>query len=283
MKTRFPKMFPGTSARFAGRGMRAFTLIELLVVITIIGLMARVALPALKGMNKSNSMITAQRQLLDDMAFARHSAIANRTDVYVVFIPPWIATDAIFNKPVSIDGRINSLYTNLYQGQNNTYAILTLRSVGDQPGQPTPRYLTDWRTLPKGVFIDTNKFIQNPSFGTNPGSEYTNAFASTNNLFFPFPAISSNHYYTVTQLPYVCFDYLGRLKSPSANLKSPLNEAIPLVRGSMLYHPAPDGSYPRQVGDFIKQPVVPSAGDETNVIHIDWLTGRARIDKTEIQ
>jgi len=27
---------------------------------------------------------------------------------------------------------------------------------------------------------------------------------------------------------------------------------------------------------------VPSAGDETNVIHIDWLTGRARIDKTEI-
>ena len=47
--------------------------------------------------------------------------------------------------------------SNLWGAQYTTYALLSLRSVGDQPGNSTAKYLTGWRTLPGGIFIDTNK------------------------------------------------------------------------------------------------------------------------------
>src|SRR5665213_3616923 len=68
-------------------GRRAFTLLEMLVVITVIGLLATLALPHLGGMNKSNSMAAATQQLIDDVALARQRAMANRTVVYMVFLP----------------------------------------------------------------------------------------------------------------------------------------------------------------------------------------------------
>ena len=65
----------------------AFTLIELLVVISIMGLLAGLAVPALKNLGKSNVNISAQRQLLDDVAHARQLAVSQRTTVYMVFVP----------------------------------------------------------------------------------------------------------------------------------------------------------------------------------------------------
>src|SRR5437016_10103978 len=68
----------------------AFTLIELLVVMAIIGLLATIGLPALKGFGKGTGMAGAQRQLLDDLALARLRAISGRTTIYMVFVPPGI-------------------------------------------------------------------------------------------------------------------------------------------------------------------------------------------------
>ena len=65
----------------------AFTLIEMLMVIVIIGLLTTIGLPAIKGMTKSNVMIAANRQLLDDLAYARQRAIADHTTVFMVFVP----------------------------------------------------------------------------------------------------------------------------------------------------------------------------------------------------
>src|ERR1700739_94744 len=78
-------------SRSAPRVSSAFTLLELLVVIVIIGLLATIGLPAIRGMTKSNAMVAADRQLLDDIAYARRLAIANHTSIYMVFVPPWIA------------------------------------------------------------------------------------------------------------------------------------------------------------------------------------------------
>jgi prepilin-type N-terminal cleavage/methylation domain-containing protein len=63
----------------------AFTLIELLVVIAIIGMLAVLGMPALKGFGKANAILAADRQLLDDLATARQRAIAEHTEVYVLF------------------------------------------------------------------------------------------------------------------------------------------------------------------------------------------------------
>src|SRR5579862_1526931 len=62
----------------------AFTLVELLVVISVMGLIAALAVPALKNLGKSNVQTSAVRQLLDDIGRARQLAISQHTTVYMV-------------------------------------------------------------------------------------------------------------------------------------------------------------------------------------------------------
>src|SRR5437764_11983010 len=65
-----------------------FTLIELMVVMLIIGILASITVPAMKGMGQANRSAAAHRQVLDDIALARMRAINDRAPVYIVFAPP---------------------------------------------------------------------------------------------------------------------------------------------------------------------------------------------------
>lgn len=269
-------------------GIRAFTLIELLVVIAVIGLLAKVALPAIRGLTKSNAMIAANRQMLDDLAYARRTAIANRSTVYMVFIPPWIWQDNqyLITGSQYTDQKSRTLLTNLYKGQYTTYALISLRSVGDQPGSSTPRYLTEWRSLPKGVFFATNKFMlyswKGPNSRTNeygrafPCDKYPDGFAPYSGPLFPFPSVLSGM--TVSNLPCIGFDFLGRLVSPNFE-----NEAIGLSRGSIFYTSAADGTFQPQQADLVETPPQNGTNSDPNYIHIDFLTGKARVERTEVQ
>ena len=260
---------------------RAFTILEMLVVVTIIGFMAALALPHLSGMTKANSMTTALQQLLNDCALGRQLAMSHRTTVYMVFAPPY-STD--IGSPTN---DLNS-YSNLLAHQYGAYALVSLRSVGDQPGQPIPQYLTEWKPLPDGVFIAPWMFTNHPVkvYSTNTLSYNPNKIVNglplgvNQFIISPFPSnsvpypaadamaggISFNPY-----LPYIGFSPLGQLTGQS----TPNSDAyIPLDRGRVLY----------TVGTAIAIESPPgNSTNNCNLIHLDWLTARAKIERNQMR
>ncbi len=115
----------------SGERTRGFTLVELLVVMVIIAILASVGLPALRGIGKGNRMSAATRQVMDDLALARLRAISSRSTVYMVFMP----TNLLARIAAEPNDAVRRQLTNLVGSQYSGYALVTRRSVGDQPGQ----------------------------------------------------------------------------------------------------------------------------------------------------
>jgi prepilin-type N-terminal cleavage/methylation domain-containing protein len=258
------------------RPARAFTLIELLVVIAVIGIMAAIGVPALKGMAGSNDISAATRQLLDDLAYARAKAINERTTVYVVFV-----SDSILHQPLNglEEKREVARHANL---QFTSYALFASRTLGDQPGGGTPRYITDWRTMPEGTFILTNKFGVMDDAKRSQQTLFMRPFRQA---LFPFPTVN-----TIVKdpipMPYIAFDFQGRLaqrnivNGQTATLTEDI--IVPITKGSIVY-PQEDKAK-LQAGSLEAAEVIETPkGNATNnpSIHIDWLTGRARMVRPE--
>ena len=76
-----------SSARFTEteRSRAAFTLVELLAVIGIMGLLAAVGVPALKGLTGSGGRKQALSQLMGALEIARNTAISSGTNAAVIF------------------------------------------------------------------------------------------------------------------------------------------------------------------------------------------------------
>ena len=249
---------PIAAKRRGNRLAPAFTLVEMLVVIAIIGVLLAVGIPAFKGFGKSNAIAAADRQLLDDLAFARQRAIAERTTVYMVFLPPM--NSAVLALYASPDSR--QQVTNLLQRQYATYNFYVERAVGDQPGGPhRTNYLTSWKSLPEGIFIATKKFVENTvSFGVL-------SFESRN---FPFPTATN----ASLKMPYLAFNHLGQLVNPRQSGA----EFLPLARGSIFVNA--DLS-----ADVLENPPGNSAATSSmrHYIRIEGITGRASVEQQEIQ
>jgi len=278
----------------------AFTLIELLAVITILGIIAGLAVPALKQLGKSNGNIGASQQLLADVSYARQLAVANHTTVYMIFVKTnfWMAPDFPAPNPWWNNPLMNiaqkTVATNLCDKQLTGYTFVSLRSAGDQPGRVTVRYLAPWQNLPEGTFIAAQKF-QPPS--SPPfyilGYDSTVAiygFSITSDI--PFPTEDSPKS-PILYLPYIAFNYLGQLTSDGQNLAAS-DEYIPLARGSV--SPAIDPATKALVlldlskggaASVLETPPGNSGIGNNNlsydIIHIDRLTGRATLESYKMK
>jgi prepilin-type N-terminal cleavage/methylation domain-containing protein len=275
---------------------RAFTLLEMLTVIAIIGILAAIIGPSL-GNFKPNVTAAATEQLLTDIGRARQLAISQHTTVYMVFLPPGYMQDPAC--PPSGSTNWAKCLT-LLDKQMTGYNFVSLRNVGDQPGQHTARYWSSWKSLPDGSFIPIQKFVA-PIFYiyTNvPGvvgrlGVYTNAFAFTVTSSLPFPTEQTPPLVTAagpqwTALPYIAFNYLGQLVqlvNGSESLR-PVSEIIPLAKGSVGYpHDPATKTNIVAVPPCYATEVPPgnSTTNSFNLICIDRLTGHAYVKRQEVR
>jgi len=274
------------------RHQSGFTLIELLTVLAIAGILAALVVPALKNVGNGNATVSATRQLLDDVARARQLAISQHTTVYMVFVPTNFWGNLNYNNALTSQTWLNNLTvvqrtaaTNLCDEQMTGYTFVTMRSMGDQPGQGTPHYLAPWQNLPDGTFIVTNKFdlpgnvvssLSNPFFGQwnqdYPHSDQNKIYAFSD-VAIPFPTVDTTNYIA---MPCIAFNYLGQLAAGR-------DEYIPLAHGSVLPAIIPATKALQFSNPDVTESPPGNSTNIYNIIHIDWLTGRARVEQPKVQ
>jgi prepilin-type N-terminal cleavage/methylation domain-containing protein len=251
----------------------AFTIVELLVVIAIIGALTAISLPAIKGIAQSHTVNSASRQLLDDIGLARQYAIHNRAVVHVLFVPPSITN--LF----PIAANTPQLPKRLMGGIYSSYAIYAERTVGDQPGQPRPRYLSKWKSLPDGMFIAPREFtdLDWKDWDAVATTPLGRPFLWDTLTKFPFPTLTN----AAVQLPHIAFNPNGGLmiEDDVGQRQFPRDEVIELARGSILSARDPNGNL---IYFDVRESPPNNSVNNYNRIRIDGLTGRAHLERPEV-
>jgi prepilin-type N-terminal cleavage/methylation domain-containing protein len=267
---------------------RAFTLIELLVVLAILGIMAGLAVPALKNFGHADAMVAATQQMVGDVGRARQLAISQRTTVYMVFVPTtfWIDVGSgTLNTPwLNSLGSAQQIATNLCDKQLTGYTFATYGAVGDQPGQHQWHYLAPWQTLPDGTFIPLQKFTGGITI-VDPATRATYpvfSFNYTNDIPFPTETNTTANTPNLPWLPYIAFNYLGQLTFDGQTMAD-RHEYIPLAKGSVLLAIDPATRTFQLNSPQVSEVLPGNSTNAYNIIDIDPLTGRATLQQPKLQ
>jgi len=134
--------------------LKAFTLVELLAVVGVMLIVLRLILPSLDGLLGGDAQAMARTQLIGDLNKARSLALERGMPVYVVFMP-------LYDKVIIVSGNKHKFFSDdtaansLLGSQLTSYAIYTEYLPGDQPRDPSTKWLTDWKQLPSGHHLSS--------------------------------------------------------------------------------------------------------------------------------
>jgi type II secretory pathway pseudopilin PulG len=268
----------------------------MLVVIAIIGILAAIAAPVLHNF-RPNYTASVTQQLLTDLARARQLAISQHTTVYMVFVPTNFWKDSTYG--VGWTKADFNQASNLFDKQLIGYNFVSIRSMGDQPGRPTVHYLSSWKSLPDGGYIFPTKFLPPKAtvlptpvlqIFTNPTPvlafnvypfDYANASPSSPVIPFPLEntAKGPQRSHPYVALPYIAFDYMGRLASNQGGGQGAI---LPITRGNAVFAHDPNKRPILGLPSFSEQPM----GNTTNgynLVYVDRITGRARALQQEVR
>ena len=195
-------------------------------------------------------------------------AINNRSTVRMIFMGPALQTVlAPLTPPV--------LATNLLKQQYTGYILYADRTIGDQPGQPFPRYLTTWRTLPDGIFIIPTMFSGDDKVEVNGRTYETKKFEYEK--LFPYPRGDSS---SQIKFYHITFEPSGQLNFPRLGPQGVF--VIPLARGSIFLEQDANGAYKFTPAQPLRAPGQ-NWRENPILIVIDAATGRAHHEQPEIQ
>ena len=254
------------------------------MVIAIMGILAALALPTIRGM-KPNAKVAATRQLFDAVGRARQLALSQRTTVYMVFLSTNFWTDPSYAS-ASWTNSDQIAARSQFDKQLVGYAYVSLRSVGDQPGVHHPRYLSPWRTLPEGAYIPLAKFT--PASQVPVLQIVTNGIPAYRILGFsyttavPFPSETTPPASTLRPyiaLPYIAFDGMGQLVSGISGQP----ELIPISEGSITFARDRNTGLPLPQPPLVIERPPGNTLEDYSLVYIDRLTGRAHVERRKVQ
>jgi type II secretory pathway pseudopilin PulG len=265
----------------------------MLTVIAIIGILAAIVAPSLSNWRKGDAIASGSRQMLDAVARARQLAISQRTTVFMVFVPTNFWNDPAWTGNPQRTPQDWQAVTNLADKQWVGYNYLALRSVGDQPGQGDPRYLSTWQVLPETTFIGPEKFqyppgaaFPAPTNAPGPGAVPVYGFLQSTNLPFPRSDTRRDPTRGYVRLPYIAFNYLGQLTTVESD-PEPLRtreEYIPVAHGRIAHSIDPATKLALLESPWVGEDS--PSGVRTNTyqfIYVDPLTGRGHLIKRAVQ
>ena len=238
---------------------KGFTLVELLAVIAVMLIILKLTLPSLDGLLGGDAEGMARTQVVGELNRARQMALERSTAVYLVFMP--LYEDVLAAKGYndthkqayfSGDKGVNQLLGS----QLTSYALYAEYVPGDQPGNPSTKWLTDWKTLPAGHHFNRKELNWLPKVNV----QYLKGAKPT------APVVR-------LALPCIKFNSRGELESFSGGRE--LNGVYLSVNKGGIFPPEKNnkGKYSAINGDVPES--VPENG--TKWLHVNGVTGRSEI------